>query len=255
MAMPITSGKLCIDLNEMDIGDYILWYYVRGINSTVGDFTQETTKGGVAFYFIKVDKGFLIADRQVFSASYKDLNEKNYILGKAGLNGELYRTLSPAEYKKYVAESDLNGTRLVDNLSLFNCCKNSMNAHIGENTARGNMGSYWLQTELTNKVVANTAENIYLPSGKLTYYNGKYGVFLLTSEGYHYVCGIFMFYTLVASYVGMELSNSAYRQIKTVYIKEDKKYINAGQIDVGASFYYRPALEYIDNSKSKTIWY
>lgn len=152
MAAPATNGKLCTNLADMEIGDYIKCVYtaeeanVAGTFSHLGelhptymkDVTNEegevtgqelseyeelpTTPAETAngyFYLLKADKGLLIADRLVQSSiSWNSLNKAGYIYGKVeevggGQGLILLRSLSFNECIKYIVESTLN-----DNINL-----------------------------------------------------------------------------------------------------------------------------------------
>lgn len=95
MAQPsITGGILKTSLTEMNIGDYISCEYVASVANTAGTFanlgvatkaeipvTGTTTPNGT-FYFIKADKGLLIADRVIQTGvSWDVLNGAKYIEG------------------------------------------------------------------------------------------------------------------------------------------------------------------------------
>lgn len=92
MPAPATTGKLCTTIQEMEIGDYISCSYMvdsklfRNIGATV--FQEIPYTGGnpgtaYSFYFIKVDKGLMIADRIVVaSISWDNLNSAKYIQGQ-----------------------------------------------------------------------------------------------------------------------------------------------------------------------------
>lgn len=94
MAVPATSGQLRTDLQDMKIGDYIACKYVAA-SGAAGEFSDlggtvdtEIPVTGTAtpngyFYFIKVDKGLLVADRVVqHSISWYVLNAAGYIEGR-----------------------------------------------------------------------------------------------------------------------------------------------------------------------------
>lgn len=266
MSVPATSGKLCTNLEEMEIGDYIMWYYIPSASGSAGDFSRVTAAGAQAFYFIKVDNGLLIANQQVFSASYTTLNEKNYISGRAGTEGELYRTLSPGEYKKYVAQSDLNGTISTSNILLFDTYQRDylINYAVGKRedlaiaTSSG-FNNCSIRSEITDKTGGSNICTLYSPEGEMV----SSGIFMFSTTSYCYVPpkdpydhsdkghDVYHTFTLVASqYKGMDQNYTS---------QESRWQIVATGMYMGATLrdyvYYRPALEYIDNAKSKTIWY
>jgi hypothetical protein len=93
MPVPATTGQLRTKLSDMQIGDYIACNYVASSNA-VGTFSGLGTASGSEipvsgasapngiFYFIKVDKGLLIADRVVQnSISWDALNLGKVIQG------------------------------------------------------------------------------------------------------------------------------------------------------------------------------
>lgn len=271
MAVPETSGKLCTSLREMDIGDYIIWYYIPGASGTAGDFSKTMATGAQAFYFIKVDKGLLIANRHVFYTSYTALNEKNYITGRIGAEGEMYRTLSPGEYKKYVAESNLNSTILTSNILLFDTYQRD---YLNNYTVFGKRddlvievpsgyGGCKIYSEITDKTSVSSVCTLYSPEGRLI----SNGIFKFISTSHYYEPpkdpydrndkgqDIYHTFTLFASqYKNMDQNyvSTTGRWEIIVNGKGIGKYMGA---EIKDYVYYRPALEYIDNPKSKTIWY
>lgn len=127
MGAPASNGKLCTKLSDMSIGDYIKYWYVNpatAVNTGVGTFSSsgsgeefvnnEYTPQQVSsynqngsFYFIKVDKSLLIADRYVQWVSPKVLTEGGYITGKLMSDG-LIRCPTYSEIIKYAKNSTLN---------------------------------------------------------------------------------------------------------------------------------------------------
>lgn len=102
MATPATTGKLCTNLAGMNIGDYIAVKYTVPSGGTAGVF-DFTTKGTISesneipvtgvsipngyFYFVKVAKGLLVADRNAQNGvSWDTLNAAKFIEG-APING------------------------------------------------------------------------------------------------------------------------------------------------------------------------
>lgn len=93
MAHPILTEKTTIE--DMEIGDCIPCRYKAPVSGAVGEFSElgtcnaaEISKNGVVatpdgkFYFIKVDKGLLIADRVVqTNVSWQTLNNAGLIDG------------------------------------------------------------------------------------------------------------------------------------------------------------------------------
>lgn len=91
---PATTGKLCNSLDEMQIGDYIVWKYDATKGYQFGGTTEGYTEipvTGVPFasmpptyfmYFIKVDKGLLISDRVFYhTRSWDSLNSARTVQG------------------------------------------------------------------------------------------------------------------------------------------------------------------------------
>src|SRR5665648_239735 len=96
MANPATSGSLVSSLIGMQVGDFIPCRYtatsgVAGSFSELGTsvageipVTGTATPDGL-FYFVKADKGTLIADRIVqHSISWDVLNTAKFVEGKTG---------------------------------------------------------------------------------------------------------------------------------------------------------------------------
>lgn len=97
MPVPATRGQLRTRIEDMQIGDYIVCNY-QASNRAVGTFsnfggtagTEIPVEGSATpngtFYFIKVDKGLLVADRVVqHSISWDALNSGRLIQGKSHL--------------------------------------------------------------------------------------------------------------------------------------------------------------------------
>lgn len=104
MAVPATTGQLRERVEDMEIGDYIVWKYDSTITGYIfGGSTSGYTEIAVtghplasmpAMYFwyaIKVDKGLLISDRVVSnSVSWDRLNSLKFIQGTNLNIGETY---------------------------------------------------------------------------------------------------------------------------------------------------------------------
>lgn len=99
MAIPATTGQLRTSLTDMQIGDYIPCTYVAS-SGAVGTFSNLGVNSGTEiplagsatpnglFYFLKADRGLLIADRVVqHSISWDTLNNNGYIEGKSFVGG------------------------------------------------------------------------------------------------------------------------------------------------------------------------
>lgn len=93
MAMPATTGQLRTKISDMEVGDYIAAEFNVGGTNDVGeigtvtsaelpyDLTANTQSG--SFYFVKADKGLLIADRVVqVLRTYTELHTRKHIQGK-----------------------------------------------------------------------------------------------------------------------------------------------------------------------------
>jgi len=161
MAVPATSGLFKTDLLDMNVGDYIACK-ATSINTgtvvTLSDLgaslatatsneisttTLPTSPSGY-FYFIKVTKGRLVADRNIHgSVTWAIYNNNNLIEGKSvtiGTNNVFIRSLTGGsayatsayarasvdystgyafpegnEYDKYIVLSDLGGTATPNN--------------------------------------------------------------------------------------------------------------------------------------------
>jgi len=98
---PILDQKTAIE--DMEIGDCIPCRYTANTSSTIGYFSElgncitneipvlgSATPNGL-FYFIKADKGLLIADRAIqHSISWDKVNAAKYIDGRYGTNDSYY---------------------------------------------------------------------------------------------------------------------------------------------------------------------
>jgi hypothetical protein len=119
MPVPATTGQLRTKIEDMQIGDYIACYNSRipGINGIyspnsiyghLGENSYSTTEfpysgyaydgnihGWFKFYFIKVDKGLLIADRVILnSISWNALNDQKVIQGFPWDSGNIIPTMT-----------------------------------------------------------------------------------------------------------------------------------------------------------------
>ncbi|OMF09840.1 hypothetical protein BK129_03105 [Paenibacillus amylolyticus] len=124
MAVPATTGQLREKLFEMEIGDYIMCRALRGStialtsiyylgdvpvsSSTEIPYSGLGSTAGVSglFYFVKVDKGVLIADRVIFnSITWDQINSKKWIEGEIFESGVIRSLSGGALY------SDSNGKK------------------------------------------------------------------------------------------------------------------------------------------------
>ena len=140
MGVPQSNGVLRTKLSDMKIGDYILCEYngkIIGLSnenlvfrfgsdcSAIGEdenlINPANISPGIAsnikFYAIKVDTGFLIGDRIIsVIVSAQDLNKAGLLTGRefkiatGQSNNFIARSLSRAEFLKYISNSDLNGS-------------------------------------------------------------------------------------------------------------------------------------------------
>lgn len=120
MTVPATTGQLRTKIEDMQIGDYIACNYTAS-NGAVGTFSNLGTEGteipvsssaapNGTFYFVKVAKGLLVADRVVqVSISWDTLNAGKFIEGKTmtlGTTSGILRSLTGG-----VAYADENGNK------------------------------------------------------------------------------------------------------------------------------------------------
>lgn len=125
MPVPATTGKLKAFIQDMQIGDYIIGSFKSGVGWQIGD-TQGTSEIPVTgtpasspngyFYYIKVSKGLLIADRVVHhSVSWDSLNSNSkaiqgFPIVQNGVNG-IIRSLTGG-----VAYADSSGNKSTTDL-------------------------------------------------------------------------------------------------------------------------------------------
>lgn len=122
MAVPVTSGKLCTHLGEMEIGDYIPCrysvsaQYTAGVFSEIGaEVTAELpTTPAIApngqFYFIKATNTLLLADRTIQArVAYNALDAAGYVAGLKYTSTSRIRLPSQAEWTEIITNSDLGG--------------------------------------------------------------------------------------------------------------------------------------------------
>jgi len=210
MGVPATQGQLRTTLEEMNIGDYIPCKYLSGDGGSPGEFVelgiatgeeipiainQPIAPNGL-FYFIKVDKGLLIADRVIHTnRTWSQYMSSYYVEGKIISDNILIRFLTggcayvdpngnPAksdygkgafptinEWDTYIVNSDLDGkiTPGDDNVWHWSAtqtfCKETPIATITTEEyriCRG--GSYGLQSFRTNfRVTSQNEETGFRP--------------------------------------------------------------------------------------------
>lgn len=156
MPIPATSGQLKTNILDMQIGDYIPCKYVAS-SGAIGVFSELGTSTGTEipvastatptglFYFIKVDKGLLIADRVVqHSISWDMLNITGRMIEGVPLLGGLIRSISGGvaylgadglpkatnqglgafpsnnEWDKYIRNSNLDGKIIAGDDNVWN---------------------------------------------------------------------------------------------------------------------------------------
>jgi len=231
MGAPESNGRLCTKLSDMLIGDYIQCEYVAPTANVAGDFqnlevkstlnelpTTPTSTANGYFYFIKTDKGLLVADRLVQSAiSAQSLNSKGYLTGiKTNLG--LIRSLSRDEFLKYISNSDLNGNITKADAKVWHGTNVAVTSSVGEiayvEINQDRIGSTMCTSLNMNGTTLNGSYHCYIHmvSSQLNLYGIPiYGNFIETTD---------------------HPSGSA-RNAYTCY---------------------RPILEYIDNPKSTSIW-
>jgi hypothetical protein len=124
MPVPATTGQLRTKISDMQIGDYIAaWYIATGDNIGLGtNGYSELPLTGVAassgyggyFYWIKVAKGLLVADRVVVNTySWDALNSAKLIQGKPWDTGNIIPAMtsntSPSGVASASSELSSNG--------------------------------------------------------------------------------------------------------------------------------------------------
>ncbi len=230
MGAPASNGRLCTKLSEMLIGDYIKCEYVASTANVAGEFknlglesnelsglsTNPATTANGYLYFIKADKGLLIADRLVQqSISGQALKNKGYLTGTKTDLG-LIRCLSRAEFLKYISNSDLNGNIIRQDVNVWHCTAG---------TASTSFRNVYLPIELNTDRSAGYINASLFADGSLV---NTTGLFSTSLDGYGWAtCPISQ--------------------------KMGDTIINFGRGN-GAYICFRPALEYIDNTKSTNIW-
>lgn len=126
MPVPATTGQLRTNIVGMQIGDYIVCKYTAS-SGAVGTFSELGTSTATeipitgtaspngTFYFVKVAKGLLVADRVVqHTISWDTLNAGKFIEGKTmtlGMISGILRSLTGG-----VAYADANGNKSTTDL-------------------------------------------------------------------------------------------------------------------------------------------
>lgn len=243
MGAPATQGRLCTQLSDMEIGDYIRCTYTAPAANAAGEFsdlggnvaeTKElpTIPGITAngyFYYLKVDKGLLIADRMVqVKVSAQALDKKNYLLG-AGNGDKLIRSLSQNEWTKYLTNGDLNGCITKQDANVWHCSSSSIEISISAQYLP-DINVEILQDKDKNKV--KTALNVNGAKQSNIYHVRLRPTNISPQPTYYY-----------SVYVEINKPSAILTGAQKPYNKEKEHCA------------FRPSLEYIDNLKSKSIWY
>jgi hypothetical protein len=124
MAVPATTGVLRTKVSDMEVGDYIIVTFTSsasvGYVSEIGTSTSlemsttgmpaSSTGTKASFYFIKIGKGLLVADRVVrHSATWDTINLLKMIQGSPYDNGNIIPTMTSNTSPSGVAsESSVN---------------------------------------------------------------------------------------------------------------------------------------------------
>jgi hypothetical protein len=241
MAAPQTNGVLRTTLESMNIGDYIKCEYSQ-TSTVLGGFTAGFlgnskniggeldlvprvvgwTSGGNYtsgfFHLIKVATGLLIADRMVVkNISAQTLNSKNYLLGAKLSDNCMVRSLSRAEFLKYISNSDLNGNILMADTNVWH----------------GQAG-----TALTTQVLNNSTFEVN---------HDRIGSKIKTS--------LFLNGTTWDETTQSHGGGYATTPLPILQNYVDPSYVLNQTMTTTLYSGFRPALEYIDNSKSTNLYY
>lgn len=190
-----------------------------------------------SFYFLKVDKGLLVADRMVQTdISAQALNSKNYLQGSA--KGRiLFRSLSQKEWMEYVVNSSLKGTIVASDNRVWYYGSISGVSYKGISTNRGGYiitnNSVAVIAELNADIKNSNVITQFSPKYPMSF-NGKTTMNCGPTDQLYSNRGCAVFSILVTS----------------------NKYapVTSGNVHtIRASF--RPAMEYIENPYSTNIWY
>ncbi|WP_068620003.1 discoidin domain-containing protein [Paenibacillus tuaregi] len=171
MAVPATTGSLRTKVSEMEIGDYIAFYYGNitgpatagspakfdklGLNGNVIELpvTGKANPDGY-FYFIKVDKGILLADRIVQNGiSWDALNLGKYIQGVPWDSGNAIPTMTSNTAPSGVASVSgvYSGSYVYDPWKAFDkVTNNTANRWVVQNT------SGWISYQFTSPKVISS---------------------------------------------------------------------------------------------------
>lgn len=241
MGAPATTGRLCETLAEMKIGDYIRCEYIADTANIVGVFqnlgqesdleelplSPEWTSNGF-FYFLKVDQGLLLADRAVQAGvSWDQLNEKNYAHGQRLFGESLVRLPTKEEWKAAITHGNLGGSIIKQDLNVWHTCP----------------GTYGVETFYTFSFFLNAVQDNSQDYSQTTCWaDGTTGpVYSLPEEAH-----------------GCVYFRQSYGAAR-VLVSQSKAFASlsrySGYYNYSIYQCFRPALEYIDNPRSKTAWY
>ena len=251
MGTPASNGKLCTKLADMSIGDYIRCEYVAPTANAAGIFQNlgaDSALGeipdGVAatanghFYFIKAEKGLLVADRRLQQGiSGAAVNAAGFLTGTVKeLGGEqcLIRILSRNEFVSYISKSSLQGCTTPANPGVWN------GKGPGAIFSNGGGGMTWEDVVELNQDRSNG--NIHV----------SYCI-----DGYTYNNNPAYFGGLAQGGVGLpaDIPFGAVSNLTHSAQYQNNSFYYAQQNHFNAVPSFRPALEFIDNAKSINIWY
>lgn len=201
---------------------------------------MPTTPGGTAngsFYFLKVDKGLLIADRIVqANISAQALNAKNYLQGH--MQGRsVFRCLSQSEWTKYLTNGDCGG------------CITKRDNNVWHSVNKG-------VTNLANNVDRNIQQFIANQYVEILQdvKNNKVRISMLLSGATYNNTYLMRFYSN-----GEDFGREDYLPLENDFSTALIFINHVKRADRYSRFYnyfsFRPAMEYIDNPNSKNIWY
>ena len=250
MGTPASNGKLCTKIEDMSIGDYIRCEYIAekigeaGIFQNLGEESSlneipaiptETANG--YFYFIKVDKGLLIADRRLQKAiSAHQLNVAGYLNGiTKNYNNKqtLIRSLSRDEFLNYISNSSLDGNIIPADANVW---KGKVPGAVFNNFAAGKT---WIDLVEINQDKNKDLIRVSFCMNGYEYNSSSY-IGVLSQGGIGIPANIPFVVTENTTHSNLyDIQVSSYRQ----------------QNHFKAITSFRPALEFIDNEKSKLIWY
>jgi hypothetical protein len=226
------------NLSDMQIGDCIICKYVATTSGSAGVFSElgtstsaeiqltgASTPNGL-FYFIKVDKGTLIADRNIQnSISWDTLNTAKYLEGKTTaleLNNVLIRSISGG-----VAYLDASGN------------ETTTNNNLGAYPSKNEWDKYIVNSDLTGKIIKGD-NNIWHWNNNSSYCIDA------TSNGF------------VRTPFSYTVTNSTVRTIRGVSSETNGGIRGIGCVlsnDTSSSWGFRPVLNYIESDIASEVIY